>query len=540
MAVRLEPVYLANILLHVGSIDTVKAFPFVSKNCRTALRTLRTNPQVTCDDPSSTLALFPHINTLIVKGLSCLEKVDSLPDTVTGIVVVCLNFTNLTDAQLKFADRVVEIRGFSFDEKHPANLALFRNLQRFDFSLLPGKVILSNHTLKRLTIHECYEGVDRLPFLHASCAEQIIVVFIDREAFVKSKARRLPPNVHLFCSDLGEGVTPADFYTTSMGGIIIPFSDTFGADDLRAFNEVLPVPFKSIEMDFRSSCYKCDVSFLRYVTKLHVSGLKGCTLTIPTSVLDLEMDSDTKRVGVSGTENLTSLRVENDTVGTTPCPRLQELMWYGKTLVEKELPCPISHSTTLSDLNVHVSYIQRKFRFPTQLTSLGLWVRDDSVDRALLTPLTRLQKLDISADQDADPLDLSGLTTLTGLDADGQSVSRLPTSLVEYRVSLKSETDISYLTNLTSLTVSLESDIRLTFPTGLKRLCVDHGSLGDSNISDVALESFESGWNSRLTWNDLEKLPRTLKAINSNFESASLKHRLPEMFPLLQPQFLNL
>ena len=53
---------------------------------------------------------------------------------------------------------------------------------------------------------------------------------------------------------------------------------------------------------------------------------------------------------------------------------------------------------------------------PTQLTSLDLKLTDDAVHDAVLAPLTRLQTLDVDIQND-DPLDLSGLTALTRLDA---------------------------------------------------------------------------------------------------------------------------
>ena len=33
MSVRLEPIYLANVLLYVKTWDTVKGFPFISRSC---------------------------------------------------------------------------------------------------------------------------------------------------------------------------------------------------------------------------------------------------------------------------------------------------------------------------------------------------------------------------------------------------------------------------------------------------------------------------------------------------------------------------
>ena len=168
------------------------------------------------------------------------------------------------------------------------------------------------------------------------------------------------------------------------------------------------------------------------------------------------------------------------------------------------------------------------------LTTLSLEVRSDGVDVAQLTPLTRLQQLFIDIDKDEDLLDLSGLTTLTKLVAYSSPVSRLPTSLVECQVTLQFDADLSPLTNLTSLCVWIKSAVRVTLPTGLKQLEVRKGKLANTNVGDLALVLFDSGWFRRITRDDLERLPKTLKKIVGRFEPESLKERVWEMFPQLE------
>ena len=139
----------------------------------------------------------------------------------------------------------------------------------------------------------------------------------------------------------------------------------------------------------------------------------------------------------------------------------------------------------------------------------------------------------MQVDKDSDPLDLSGLTVLTKLDAHQSPVLRLSTSLVECDVSLRSDTDLSSLTRLTSMGVSLEPGIRVTFPTGLKKLKRGDGKLCESNIGDVALESFVLMPGYLTTREELEKLPKTVKKVEGMFYPMSLEKRLGEMFPLL-------
>ena len=65
MTVRLEPIYLANVLLNVTGYGTVNAFPFVSKNCLEATLTLKVNPAGFCTEPRTILTFFPNINTMV-------------------------------------------------------------------------------------------------------------------------------------------------------------------------------------------------------------------------------------------------------------------------------------------------------------------------------------------------------------------------------------------------------------------------------------------------------------------------------------------
>ena len=235
--------------------------------------------------------------------------------------------------------------------------------------------------------------------------------------------------------------------------------------------------------------------------------MQRCALTIPTSVDDLEL-VQSEEATISRTENLTSLNTPRDSIKTSPCPKLQELQWYGETLSAMTLPCPISDMTTLSRMFVVVDNVDPAFVFPIQLMSLRLTVMGESFDVALLSPLTRLQQLDISLLINENPLDLSGLTTLTKLDAYRSPVSGLPTSLVECQVGLPSDTDLSPMTHLTALTVWLGQNTRVTFPTVLRNLTIKAGTLRNSNINDLDLSSFDADEHNYVDWKILQKVQK--------------------------------
>ena len=65
------------------------------------------------------------------------------------------------------------------------------------------------------------------------------------------------------------------------------------------------------------------------------------------------------------------------------------------------------------------------------------------------------------------------------------------------------------------------------------RFCMKKGDLDNTNVAEVALESFDSGWRRRITRAELERLPKTLKKADGQFDPESLDEHLPGFFPLL-------
>ena len=109
---RLEPLYLANVLLFTDEATDYPAFFAVARACRDAALILRTNPLGTAALPvRHTLALFPGINTLQVATADQLADAD-VPPSVTRIVVFRLAGP-MTVRTGRFPDhipRVVEVK----------------------------------------------------------------------------------------------------------------------------------------------------------------------------------------------------------------------------------------------------------------------------------------------------------------------------------------------------------------------------------------------------------------------------------------------
>ena len=243
MSVRLDPHNIATVLLHVKKSDIVKAFPFVSKMCQRVMLTLKVNPKPFLMSPREIIRHFPNITTMVVDDLTEFKEADSLPDTLTTLIVENLDFEDLTEEHLQQADRVVEIRGCSSNEEHPANFTLFPHLERLTLNYVPDSFTPPKHKLRHLRVVSLEKDDDVFSLFPLDCAEQITCIFGSRKALTKAKARQLPPNVRVFCAKVGECVMPEDFYSLRFDGWgECTFSENFGADDLRAFNE-FPLPF---------------------------------------------------------------------------------------------------------------------------------------------------------------------------------------------------------------------------------------------------------------------------------------------------------
>ena len=533
MPTHLEPIFLANILLHVQDVHTIKSFPFISKNCQVATLTLKTNPAAFSDLPSShILTYFPNINTLVLRFLSLMKEEDSLPDTVTSIIVECMNFNDLTPAQLRYADRVVEIQS-EFSTTSPADFSLFPRLERLSLHGIPKKLTLPKQTLKHLRVHSLkWNTKSPMTIFPPKCAEQIVIVYESRKVFAKATAKRHPPNVRLFCSEIGEGVDPAAFFPWEVLTNNITLSAGFGADELRAFDEALPVPFTHATLQSTAKLKTCDISFLTGMTKLDVRDVKGCTLRLPARLANLTLFDTTGRLTVSNTENLTHLENRSKTNKLTACPSLREFVWYGAAFSMKAVPFPFEDTLSLESLSLGGNSIAPNCVLPAGLTELRLRL-NESVDVSTLRHMTRLNTLFLEFSSDSTPLDLSELTSLTRVDANQSPIACLPTSLVECRLQLETDFDFSGLTLLTRLQVAFMAKVRVTFPTQLKELIVGIGeeTLGESNVADVALEAFTDHC-LPLTREVLLGLPKTLRTIGRHFDPPSLAKELPTIFPL--------
>ena len=108
-----------------------------------------------------------------------------------------------------------------------------------------------------------------------------------------------------------------------------------------------------------------------------------------------------------------------------------------------------------------------------------------------VTSLTGLEVLEVETN-DSVLLNSSGLLSLTKLTPYKSPMTCFPTSLLVCELVVKTDLDLSWLTNLTSTRVELPSAAQLEFPTQLKGLGVDDAlQLGRTKMSRVQLDCFE-------------------------------------------------
>ena len=531
MPVRLDYPSLASVQLFINTVDTLKAFPFVSKNTLFTTLMAKMNPPAVSTSPRDILRLLPDINTMVVPTLAALEKTSTLPSSVHSLVVRRVDFRRLTEAGLRFADRVVEIGDCDSDHEHPADFTLFPRLAKLTLRSVPVNITLPRHKLERLTVFTPSDADEALAVFPPACAQQILLVLAGCAAFARTKAQPLPPNVRVLCSEIGEGVAPKDVFPRAPNSAIT-LTDRYGAEELHVFFAHQLLPSSHLALRFATKRPEWDISFLTDITSLEVSGLGRCLLSVPTNVQSLTL-AGVRSVTLSGAENVTHLDVRDEGTAVAACPRLAAFSWSGTALTNTAV-LPVSTETSLSAMTVVADAVTNGFIFPRALSSLKLVVREQSFDVSRLTVLTRLLALTIDARNQL-PLDLSGLASVTRLDVSDMAVSRFPLSLVECRVSLFWSCDLSRYTNLTSLDLSLKvqpTDL-VTFPTQLKALVLHGPGLGQTNVNEVALETLDLEDSDPITPETVEILPMTLQQISGRFCSEALRAQVELDFPLL-------
>ena len=150
---------------------------------------------------------------------------------------------------------------------------------------------------------------------------------ITRRAVFQGNGTAAPPNFHVFCNSIAEGVCLEDFFPAGPR-VSVVLTSGLGIAGLRAFNETLPLPCTNawVSMDAKLGVF--DLSFMTGIRRLGVFYPKDLSLTLPTSVVSFKLNG--LRLAVSGTENITRLVTEDERPALGACPRLREFDCLGR------------------------------------------------------------------------------------------------------------------------------------------------------------------------------------------------------------------
>ena len=80
-----------------------------------------------------------------------------------------------------------------------------------------------------------------------------LFLFESVNQFLEAKERTLPPHVYVFCK-IKEGVAPEELYRYYGWGEGVTLTKGFSVDDLRSFNETIPLPFEDITLKAKTKC----------------------------------------------------------------------------------------------------------------------------------------------------------------------------------------------------------------------------------------------------------------------------------------------
>ena len=157
--------------------------------------------------------------------------------------------------------------------------------------------------------------------------------------------------------------------------------NSFKRPQLRAFDSRFLILYSDVTVVSRRSCSDCDVSFLTRLPSLHVYGVVGYLLIIPTTIISLVLKCDVRDVFVSDNENLVSLEVPNDTI-TTTVPETSGVEVAGETLSTKVFS--YGDMSSLSTTTIPAHDVEPLVRLPVALTALFLYVTEEPLTSSAL------------------------------------------------------------------------------------------------------------------------------------------------------------
>ena len=289
--VRLEPVFLSNVLLFFTNVNDVKAFVLVSKPALTATRILKTTPFLVSEKPltiTTLLTLFPNINTLSVHSFEHLRAIETLPDQVSAIIVDHWN-ADIGPATLpSFADRIVEVKHFSSIDEWDATLSGCHGLQKLAIDQCYGFIDLPSHKLKRIRI-TAPQFLDPIePIIESDSCETLQFINLrgycseEFQSFVQSF-----PHIDYFYNDLNYDLTPSYFWAPTSPSTVVELWNKRLSAHVHSLNARVLLPFRDVQICSVFEAHP-DLSLFSFITSLSTPVFADL-MTIPTTIVKLEL-----------------------------------------------------------------------------------------------------------------------------------------------------------------------------------------------------------------------------------------------------------
>ena len=119
----------------------------------------------------------------------------------------------------------------------------------------------------------------------------------------------------------------------------------------------------AIVVEFEEGHVNDDISFMTSLKSVGVWNMPEGTLTLPSSVVDLDLQGRSRGATVLGTENQTYLTSHHCGLSFAPRPNLQMLELDCRRISEN-IPFAWAQSTALSSMKVTAGCVEPGFRFP--------------------------------------------------------------------------------------------------------------------------------------------------------------------------------
>ena len=516
---RLEPVFLANVVLFLTDCTTLSEFIRVSRKCRKTLHFLRKNPNISfvkndfclsLFELHRTLDLFPNIETLVVSHFTFLGRnAPFLPSSIKRIVLT----ERITKEQVKrlavlpCADRIAEV-SIEWESEETLDISSLVSLERCSLSCsssVPQIVFppqrLSLFVADIFNVHE--SSISTLQRLCNAPAERVVV---------RLPLESDPQDPSL--ADLFSENPAVMFRFPFISGIEEVFKNVICETRWFFFNRIPPPTQEEMDAHFAAHLPEeitVDSNLsppphldLSAFTSLHsvasfgvhvdfppgVTRLEGAPPTFPSSLCELFLHNQNNLTALPKLDHLTAMTFLSNQHRFECVP--EHLPCIKELAIQDIQDIPsLGAFTTLTWLNlVRCSFCPNP-SLPASLCFLAL--EGTAPPCSSLSTLTNLTRLDIDQSNETtlQHLDLSHCTKLVSLWSLSPAVFLLPDSLLNIWVEVHSDLDLSHFASLVCLFLEKKAEATVTLPLRVEQLCLKGFDAAPAGLKKCSVDFLE-------------------------------------------------